>query len=105
MPFHFLLIKHEYDVSITTQETYQYQLKKTNLKNHECSIFHLWKDNWFLLNREINYQQHFTLQKGLLSLIKSNPTESLFVYYYLRGPPEKVELSQKYLYKKAIKTI
>ncbi len=105
MPFHFLLIKHEYDISVNDQKIYQYQLKKTTSKNHECSIFHLWKNNWFLVNRETNYQQDFTLQRELSSFIRVNPTEDLFIYYYLRGPPEEVELSQKKLYKKAIKTI
>ena len=57
LSFHFLAIDHEYLINdFSAQESYVQELKLTSLKSHECSIFHLWKNNWLILNAETNYE-------------------------------------------------
>ncbi|MBQ0737844.1 hypothetical protein [Mesonia mobilis] len=94
LSFHFLAIDHEYLINdFSSEESYVQELKLASLKSHECSIFHLWKNNWLILNAESNYELNDISQTKYFSFIAISHIKTVSLFYYLRGPPNEVQLS------------
>lgn len=84
--FHFLMINHETNIA----EQGKHIVKQALVKSHDCSVFYLWKNSWVVIHSETSYKLYTYLKHKLSSFIEISHKESLFVYYYLRGPPVKL---------------